>query len=112
MKKLFFVLCALVAGLSAVNAQTYSGVQIDGMYYNLWDYYDHYVNNVYTTDYYYAEVTSNPNKYSAKVVVPASVEYNGQTYNVKAVGYEAFEDCSNLTSVTLPEGITVVACCL
>lgn len=108
MKKLFFVLCALVAGLSAVNAQTYGGVQIDGMYYNLWDYYNHYVNNVYTTDYYYAEVTSNPNKYSAKVVVPASVEYNGQTYNVKSVGYEAFEDCSNLISVTLPEGITII----
>jgi surface protein len=41
--------------------------------------------------------------YSDDVVVPATVTYNGRTYDVAAIMDECFKDCSGLTSVTLPE---------
>ena len=42
------------------------------------------------------------NSYSGNVTVPDSVDYNGATCVVRAVGDSAFKKCSKLTSVTLP----------
>ena len=42
------------------------------------------------------------------VTIPATVEYEGQTYNVTAVGNNAFKSCAGITAVSLPEGITTV----
>lgn len=40
------------------------------------------------------------------LVLPATVEHNGVTYQLKAVDAEAFRGCSSLTGVSLPEGVT------
>ena len=53
-----------------------------------------------------AEVTSNPNKYSGSVVIPASVTFKGTDYNVTSVGKMAFLDCLGLTSVTISNSVT------
>lgn len=46
--------------------------------------------------------------YSGDIVIPASVTYNNQEYHVKGIKHDAFEDCSNLTSITIPQGVTYI----
>lgn len=43
--------------------------------------------------------------YSGRVVIPATVTYNGATYNVTEIGDYVFRDCISLTEVVLPEGL-------
>lgn len=42
------------------------------------------------------------------IVIPESVEENGNTYRVTSIGDNAFYDRSNLTSVTIPESVTSI----
>ena len=51
---------------------------------------------------------SSSNNYTSDVVIPESVEYNGNTYPVTSIGYHAFFDCSGLTSVTIPNSVTSI----
>ena len=52
------------------------------------------------------------NYVSGNVVIPDTVSYNGTTYNVtefRIVGtYGTFENCSSLTSITIPNSITSI----
>lgn len=43
------------------------------------------------------------------VVIPASVPYDGMDFNVVKVGSRAFFNCESLTSITLPEGLTLIS---
>ena len=47
-------------------------------------------------------------RYTGAVRIPATVSYQGKTYDVVSIGDEAFADCRNLTSVTLPNSITSI----
>ena len=89
MKKqiLLFVL-ALLPMLANADA-----VEINGIYYNL---------NSYDM---MAEVTKNPNKYSGEVVIPEKVAYERVEYSVTSISYQAFYNCSNLTSITIPNSM-------
>lgn len=40
--------------------------------------------------------------YHGDLVIPASVTHDSVTYSVTRINYDAFEDCYNLTSVTIP----------
>ena len=42
------------------------------------------------------------------VVIPETFEYDGADYKVTAIGERAFEDCSGLTSIVIPEGVTSI----
>ena len=46
--------------------------------------------------------------YSGKVVIPKSVEHEGTAYSVTSIGNYAFDDCSRLTSVTIPNSVTSI----
>ncbi len=51
---------------------------------------------------------TNYNSYSGNVTIPASVTYNGVTYSVTAIGTYAFNNCTGLTSVSMPATITSI----
>lgn len=40
------------------------------------------------------------------LTLPATVENNGTTYSVVAIDDRAFQNCTGLTAITLPEGVT------
>ena len=54
------------------------------------------------------EVTYSDEKYSGDITIPEKVEYNGKVYNVTSIGDYAFKGCSGLTSVALPNSISVI----
>ena len=54
------------------------------------------------------EVKSGTNKYTGNVVIPESVTYSGVTYSVTSIRDYAFETCSGLTSITIPNSVTSI----
>ncbi len=56
------------------------------------------------------EVVSNGDgwKYGGDVVIPASVNHEGESYPVTRIGDRAFYKCHELKSVTIPEGVTAI----
>ena len=50
----------------------------------------------------------NYNTYSGSVVIPSTITYKGTTYSVTCIGGGAFEDCSGLKSVTIPNSVTSI----
>ena len=45
------------------------------------------------------------------LVIPSTVTYQGTTYSVTLIGNGAFENCSSLTTVTIPYSVTSIAGC-
>lgn len=83
---LFTVLLSMVFNLCMA-----SKVQIDGIYYDLTE-----------TE---VTVTSGEIKYSGALVIPSAIEYESISYNVTAIGENAFRECSGLTTVTIPYSV-------
>ena len=46
------------------------------------------------------------NNITGNIDIPATVEYNGTEYKVVEIGNKAFYDCSELTSVNIPNSVT------
>ena len=49
-----------------------------------------------------------PSEYCGSVVIPEFVTYNGKTYSVTSIGNNAFNWCSLMTSVTIPNSVTSI----
>ena len=88
------ILLALLMSMVASVASAQK-IEIDGIYY------------YFTKDE--AEVTyDDDNKYSGAVNIPASVEYDGRPYIVNRIRESAFNECTGLTSVTIPSSVTSI----
>ena len=46
--------------------------------------------------------------YSGSITIPSTVTYNGITYSVTSIGREAFARCENLTTVIIPNTVTII----
>lgn len=75
-------------------ATTFSQTLIDGVYYYLFNDGEAYV-------------AENPEA-SGAVVIPESVIFAGNAYNVTRIYSNAFKDCTGLTSISIPDGVTVI----
>ena len=85
MKKIFtFLFSFILSVVFSTSALAYD-VKIDRIYYNL------------ISEGKTAEVTSGEEEYSGDVVIPSSIEVEGQEYPVKSIGDYAFHYCSGLT---------------
>jgi hypothetical protein len=75
--------------------------------------YDLVLNGIYflRTSNEDASVVSKDNKrnsYRGDVVIPEMVNFDGEDLKVTAIANSAFQNCSNLTSVTMPNSITTI----
>lgn len=73
-------------------------VEINGINYNL----------VTEDEANKAEVIGRSGKYSGSIVIPETVIYNENVYNVTSIGNSAFYWCSELTSVSIPDNVTSI----
>ena len=88
--KLFLLISALCL-VSATTASAYD-FEVDGIYYNL------------TSGI--VSVVDAPDGYSGDVAIPSTVNYNGKVLFVTGISDKAFYNCTELTSIVIPEGIT------
>ena len=94
-------LLLLVMILLPMVASAYDA-QINGIYYNL-------VKKVKVAEVVPSCVFESDwnNQYSGDIVIPATVDYEGVTYNVTSIGRRAFFNC-NISSFTIPSSITSI----
>jgi hypothetical protein len=55
-------------------------------------------------------VTYNKNdiKYSGDITIPSSISIGSSGYEVTAIGKDAFKDCTDLTSISIPNSVTTI----
>ena len=93
MKKLILLLTVLF------GAANMYGFEVNGILYNITSETNRTV-----------EVTHKDFKgnYQGEIIIPESIKYNGKTYTVTAIGDNAFYNCYNMTSITIPKTIVSV----
>mgnify|MGYP003304493677 CR=1 FL=1 len=95
MKKLLQIPLLLVALFLTTIPIAAHDFEVDGIYYNIIS-----SNSV--------EVTSGTSLYSGSVMIPSSVIYNRTRYSVTKIGDSAFNDCLELTSVSISNSVTEI----
>lgn len=60
------------------------------------------------TDTKTAEVTAGDVYYTGDVDIPATIEYEGTTYQVTGIAPKAFASCEGLRSVRIPNGVQTI----
>ena len=96
MKTIKQLLITVAILLCSVVANAYD-FEVNGIYYNILSMSDLTV-----------EVTKGDNKYSGEVIIPSTVSYKSKTLTVTSIGSYAFEACSSLTSITIPNSVTSI----
>ena len=91
-KRFTALMTTLILGVFFSISASADVVEVDGIYYDISE----------TT----ATVTYGDNEYSGDIVIPESITYENSKYSVTSIGYDAFFDCSGLTSVTIPNSVT------
>ena len=99
MKKFLLSLFALLSFVISAQARTY--FEVGGIRYRVWqEPWDENPGEVYV-----AKSSDESSSYTGDINIPASVVYT-KTYKVTGIESDAFKECSGLTSVTIPDGVT------
>lgn len=105
MKKQLLLLFATLALCGSAQAYSFAVANEDGdmLYYN--------INNVAeggtpSATLTYDNITNH--HYGGTINIPASVDWEGVTYAVTAIGSEAFYACQGLTRVQIPSSVTII----
>lgn len=102
MKKQFLILVMTVVALfTAAPSVCAYDCEVDGIYYYRISATELEVANKVFSD-------QNRSAYTGSITIPATVTYNGKTFNVVSIGEYAFRGCVSLTSVTIPNSITSI----
>ena len=97
------ILLATLLSMAGITAEAHDIEEVNGegtrIFYSWTD-----------EDHTALEVVSNGDgeKYQGNVVIPASVNHEGESYSVTRIGDQAFYECRDLISVTIPEGVTAI----
>jgi len=97
---LVILMLPLVASAHDIAVQNADGVTI---YYN-------YINDGKELEVTFrrTDIPSNHDTYTGNVVIPEEVTYMNRTRKVTGIGIAAFNDCSALYSVTIPNSVTSI----
>ena len=95
-------LCGLLFALLATTTLWAYDFQSGNLYYN--------ITSDTTVEVTYEYYRSGDNYAGLSIAtIPETVTNGGITYNVASIGGYAFEDCSSLTSITIPNSVTSIA---
>ena len=108
MKKLSLITILLTVLMSMVETNIYASLPItvaikndDGIIIN-------YRGDPDTKEMSVVNKQWNEAKYSGKVVIPKQVLYNGEYYSVTSIADNAFQECNDLTSVSIPYSVKTI----
>lgn len=77
--------------------------EVDGIYYK-----KNSDNTTVTVTYRGSSAIAYSNEYKGDVNIPETVTYGGMTYSVIKIGTYAFDNCDELTSVTIPNSVKTI----
>lgn len=97
--KLFVLILAVAASVEFIWASWY---QIDGIYYD-------FNSDTRTASVTYkGEFAGWSEEYLGDIVIPSSVIFDGEIYDVTSIGNGAFADCYSLSSLSIPNSVTTI----
>ena len=67
-------------------------IEVDGVFYNI-------LSKIKAAEVTYKGDAYWSAKYSGDVVIPCSIDYNGESYTVISIGVHAFANCNQLSSI-------------
>ncbi|MEE0803885.1 MAG: leucine-rich repeat domain-containing protein [Prevotellamassilia sp.] len=103
MKKFKSLMLAVIGLLCSINASAHD-FEVDGIYYNIISYEDRTVEVTHKG----AGVSIHLNEYKGEVIIPEYVTFRGTTFRVTRIRDGALYDCSNLTSVVIPNSVASI----